>query len=72
MSRLMTVQADDAQAAAFRDRVAHVDMLLDVACKDALKLLQRGRPGMARYRLARAEVAARRILGTAGSRGGAR
>lgn len=70
MSHLLTIQADDAQAVATRDRSATADQLLDVACKDAVRLMRLERPGQARYRLARAGLAADRILGT--TTGGAR
>ena len=54
---------ETASAAATRDRAATADQLLDVACKDAIRLLRGRRPGLAEYRLARAGAAADRILG---------
>ncbi|MBA2952149.1 hypothetical protein GON03_19215 [Nocardioides sp. MAH-18] len=53
------------------DRRATADAVLDVAVKDAMRLVRQGQPGLAEFRLARAARAAARILG-AGERGGAR
>lgn len=61
-----------AAAAATTDRAATAEQLLDVAVKDAVRLLRAGRAGLAEYRLARAGAAADRILGTTTSTGGAR
>ncbi|MBB3041185.1 hypothetical protein [Nocardioides soli] len=63
---------ETAAAVATRDRAATADQLIDVACKDAIRLLRGGRAGMAEYRLARAGTAADRILGTTTTKDGAR
>lgn len=65
MRRLVTAQADVADAVATRDRAAQADALLDVACKAAVDMIRRGRPGRAEYVLARDGLRAERILGGA-------
>ena len=42
---------------------AHVDVVLNLACKDAVRHIRAGRPGEALYRLTRAAMRAERILG---------
>jgi hypothetical protein len=63
MTTLLTAQADDAHRAAYDDRAAHADLLLDLAVKEAIDWLRAGKPGYAEYRLTRAAMAAERILG---------
>lgn len=65
MSLLRTAQADDAHAAATRDRAATADLLLTLAVNEAVDLIRSGQPGQAEYRLGRAGMAAERILGGA-------
>ena len=61
----MTVWTDNANAFATRDTDTHADMLLDVACKEAIRLYRAGRYGRAEYVIARAALSAARILGGA-------
>lgn len=61
--QIPTVFKDNAQAFATSDRVAHTDMLLDVACKAAVKSFREGEPEWALHRLTSAEERAARILG---------
>lgn len=58
-----TVWQENAAMAATRDRVAHVDLVLDAACKAAVESLRAGRPGYALFQLARAQERAERVLG---------
>ncbi|WP_210651316.1 hypothetical protein [Nocardioides sp. SYSU D00065] len=58
-----TVWQENAARSATRDRVAHVDMVLDAACKAAVRSFREGRPGYALFQLARAEQRAARVLG---------
>lgn len=64
MTSLLTAQADDAHRAAYDDRAGHVDLLLDLAAKEAIGWIRSGQPGYAEFRLTRAGMAAQRILGT--------
>lgn len=63
MIRLATVQADDADRTATRDRQTAADLVLGMAVRDAIDYLRDGRPGYAEYRLTRALHSAQRILG---------
>ena len=56
---------DDAARVATTDRDAQADLVLSIAVQTAIVLMRAGRPGRARYELARAEVSASRILGEA-------
>jgi hypothetical protein len=58
-----TVWQDNADRHATRDRVAHVDMVLDAAVKAAIASMRCGRPGYALFQLARAGERAERVLG---------
>ena len=58
-----TVYEQNADAHALRDRVTHAELVLDIAVKDAIDLIRRGRPGYAHFRLARAAERAERVLG---------
>lgn len=58
-----TVWQDNANLAATRDRVSHTDMVIDVACKDAIGHFRNGRPDVALERLQGAGERAERTLG---------
>lgn len=64
---LHTVTSEDAHDAATRDREATALGILDVAVKEAIELMRLGASGKAEWRLARASMAANRILGTHGA-----
>jgi hypothetical protein len=59
----MSIYTENANMAATRDLIPHADLVLDVACKDAVKAIREGRPGWALYRITRAAERAERILG---------
>lgn len=63
MSHLTTAQADDAHAAATRDRSTSADLILTLAVREAIDAIRAGRPGWAEYRLTRVGLRAERILG---------
>ncbi len=60
---LVTVQAEDAHAAATDDRAAAADLVLQLAVNEAVDLVRQGDVGYAVYRLERARMSAQRILG---------
>lgn len=64
--RLVTLQAEDAHAAATRDREAAADRILCAAVDVAVLLVAEGRPGRATYVMTRACMSADRILGRVG------
>lgn len=59
-----TVFSDDAQGVATKDRSATADMVLELAVRDAVRLIRLGRPGRAEFVMARAGTSADRIYGT--------
>lgn len=62
-AQIPTVFKENAALAATRDRQAHVDVVLDAACKDYVQALRSGRPGWGLFRLTRAAERAERVLG---------
>ena len=64
--RPLAAQADAAKVAT-TDRQATADHILGVAVTEAIGFLREHRPGRAVYRLARAELSARRVLGEVGA-----
>lgn len=65
MTAHLTLMAQDAHAAATRDRAATANLVLELAMQEAVDLIRAGRPGRAEWVLVRAGMRAQRILGSA-------
>lgn len=63
MTRLLTVQSEDAHRAAYNDPDAMATAVLRIAVEKAARLIRCGEPGYAEFVLTRAGMKAERLLG---------